>query len=96
MTESEKIKSQLLHIKNTLFEKYPIRSMALFGSAARNELTPTSDIDILVELKHPIGFQFFNLAKELENYLQKPVDLVSRGGIKPAYFAEIEHDLMYV
>lgn len=96
MIESQKIKELLFAIKPELFKRYPISRLAIFGSVARNETTPLSDVDILVEFNKPIGFQFFNLAKELENYLQMPVDLVSRNGIKPSYFAEIEPDLMYV
>ena len=55
-----------------------------------------SDVDILVELNQPIGFAFFDLAKKLETHLQISVDLVSRNVIKPAYFAAIEPDLIYV
>ena len=79
-----------------LSERYPIRRLALFGSVTRNEHTPDSDIDILVEFYKPVGFQFFNLASELEMVLKQSVDLVSRNGIKPAYFAEIEADLIDV
>lgn len=94
--DRQKIQTQLAAIKPILAKQYPIYSMAFFGSVARNEATDTSDIDILVEFNKPIGFQFFSLAKDLESYLQMPVDLVSRNGIKPAYFAAIEPDLIYV
>ncbi len=87
---------QLTAIKPLLSERYPIRKLSLFGSVARNEANPNSDVDILVEFSQPVGFQFFNLAKELEHYLKIPVDLVSRNGIKPAYFATIEPDLIDV
>lgn len=96
MIESQKIKNLLVAIKPELLKHYPISRLAIFGSVARNETTSLSDVDILVEFNKPIGFQFFNLAKELEIYLQMPVDLVSRNGIKPAYFAAIEPDLIDV
>ncbi len=70
--------------------------MALLGSYARNEAGPSSDIDILVEFSQPVGFEFFELAEELEHYLDHPVDLVSKQGIKPAYYAAIEPDLIDV
>ena len=54
------------------------------------------DIDIMVEFSKPVGFQFFELADELENLLQCHVDLVSRNGIKPAYYAEIVNELVDV
>jgi hypothetical protein len=96
MLDPQEIKARLMAIKPTLLARYPIRQLALFGSVARNEAGPKSDVDILVEFSEPIGFQFFNLANDLENYLHLPVDLVSRNGIKPAYFAAIEPDLIDV
>lgn len=94
--DRQKIQTQLAAIKPILAKQYPIYNMAFFGSAARNEATDTCDIDILVECNKPIAFQFFSLAKDLESYLQMPVDLVSRNGIKSVYFAAIEPDLIYV
>lgn len=79
-----------------LAARYPIQRLALFGSYARNEATPDSDVDILVEFSQPVGLQFLELAAELEQLLHTPVDLVSRNGIKPAYFSAIEPDLIDV
>jgi uncharacterized protein len=90
------LQAKLAALRPKLMHKYPIRRMALFGSYARNEAGPSSDIDILVEFSHPVGFEFFDLAQELEHHLGHPVDLVSRQGIKPAYYAAIEPDLIDV
>jgi len=70
--------------------------MALFGSYARSEQTESSDVDIIVEFNGRIGSNFIVLANELEKYLGKKVDLVSRKGIKERYFDTIEQDLIYV
>ena len=61
----------------------PIKKAYLFGSFARNDANKNSDIDILVELDHtePIGMKFFLFKNEIEDLLQKKVDLVSIGGI---------------
>jgi uncharacterized protein len=96
MTTAETINARLAAIKPQLMTRYPIVRLAFFGSVARSEAGPGSDTDILVEFSKPVGFQFFELAEELEQYLQAPVDLVSRQGIKPAYFAAIEPDLIHV
>lgn len=79
-----------------LFAKYPLKSMAIFGSYTRGEETQESDVDVLVELNGPIGIRFLDLNYEIENLLHKKVDLVSKRGIRPVYFAFIEPDLMYV
>ena len=95
-TQPQQIIAKLSASRPALSERYPIKRLALFGSYARDEANPESDIDVLVEFSEPVGFQFFDLAKELEGLLDHSVDLVSRNGIKPAYYAAIEPDLIDV
>ncbi len=56
----------------------------MFGSYARGEQTSESDIDLLVELKAPLGLKFFKLEKFLEKIFSKKVDLGTLDGLKPA------------
>ena len=79
-----------------LRSRFPIRSMALFGSVSRGEDGPESDVDVLVEFDGPVGMRFFPLAHELADMLGRKVDLVSRGGIKPRYYQAIHPDLLHV
>ena len=59
--------------------RHHITKLSLFGSALRNELTPKSDIDILVEFDHnnvPGFFDLFNMEKELSALLNnRKIDL---------------------
>jgi predicted nucleotidyltransferase len=96
MKTLQDMRSVLLKHKDQLFAEYPIKSMAIFGSFARNEQTESSDLDLMVEFNDKIGIQFIDLADELENYIGLRVDLVSREGIKDRYFQAIKSDLMYV
>jgi predicted nucleotidyltransferase len=82
--------------KKNLLKKYPIKSLAIFGSYSRNEQNEKSDLDILVEFDNKIGMGFIDLADELENSLHLKVDLVSKKGIKERYFQAIKSDLIYV
>jgi predicted nucleotidyltransferase len=95
-----KTKEEILEIlrahKQSLVSRYPISSIALFGSYARNEATTTSDIDIMVELKQPVGLEFLDIAYELEAVFKQKVDLVSKAGVKPRYFEFLKKDLIYV
>jgi predicted nucleotidyltransferase len=75
--------------KEELFKKYPLKSMALFGSYSRGEETA-------VELSVPDGMAFIRLSHELEEIIKIKVDLVSKGGIKERYMKAIENDLLYV
>jgi hypothetical protein len=61
-----------------------VKSLALFGSAARNEASAASDVDLLVEFDRPVGlFHFIDVKDYLENLLGCRVDLVTRDALKP-------------
>lgn len=66
-------------------EQMGIKSLALFGSVARNEAKPDSDIDLLIEFypdKSPRGLAFFDVQYHLEKILGKNVDLVQPNYLK--------------
>lgn len=65
-----------------LASQFKVSNLALFGSFARDEQTPTSDVDLLVSFAEPIGFGFMHLADRLEDLLGRSVDLVASDGIK--------------
>lgn len=96
MTSTQKLTRELSELKIHLKRRYPIASMALFGSYARNEQTPNSDIDILVEFNGRMGSNFIDLAGEIEKALDIKVNLVSKKGIKKQYYKAIESELIYV
>lgn len=96
MKNLAQIQDVLSSRKGEIFQRYHVKNMAIFGSYARNEQKKTSDLDILVEFKSPIGVEFIDLANYLESILKLRVDLVSRNGIKAKYYKEIKSDLKYV
>lgn len=58
--------------------------IAVFGSYVRNEETPDSDIDVLVDFKQPITlFDFAGYQIELQEKIGKKIDLVMEGGMNP-------------
>ena len=61
-------------------------SLAVFGSVVRNESTPQSDIDLLVEFDRDVGlFHLFEIQHRLEEIIGvQKVDLIQRGAIHPA------------
>jgi uncharacterized protein len=96
MKTREEILAGLGAAKSDLQERFRVRTLALFGSYARNQQTERSDVDILVEVDPSIGLGFVSLAEELERRLQEPVDLVSSRAVKPNRRRLIEPDLIYV
>jgi predicted nucleotidyltransferase len=76
-----------------------VRRIALFGSVARGEDTPESDIDILVQLKPPgerpsLGLKWFGLEEELRQVLGREVELVSEETLSPYVRPYVEEDLV--
>jgi predicted nucleotidyltransferase len=66
------------------------RNVRVFGSAARGDAGPASDIDLLVEMEPGRSLlDFVRLWQELEDLLGVRVDLVSEGGISPYLREEI-------
>ena len=57
--------------------QHHIRRLAVFGSALRNDFSPGSDVDILVEFEkeHVPGFAFFSMQDELSEIIGRKVDL---------------------
>lgn len=82
------------------FETKPVLKAYLFGSNVRNEATSSSDVDILVDLDYSqrIGLLFVQMKFDLEQILNKPVDLVSSNAlskyIKP--IVDKEKKVIYV
>ncbi|MBV6395356.1 MAG: hypothetical protein HFACDABA_00932 [Anaerolineales bacterium] len=66
-----------------------IRKLAFFGSVLRDDFSPQSDVDVLVEFKKgkTPGFAFFGMQEELSKILQRKVDLNTPGFLNK-YFRE--------
>ena len=57
-------------------ERFHLRRIGLFGSVVRGEANAGSDVDIWVELDPLTPFATVHLKRELEELLQRPVDLI--------------------
>ncbi|MFT4152710.1 nucleotidyltransferase family protein [Parafilimonas sp.] len=82
--------------KEQLLKNYPIKTLGLFGSVVRNDFTPESDIDVIVEFTRPVGMEFIELAEDLEKIFHRKVDLVSRKGLRTQTFDFIKEEIQYV
>lgn len=77
--------------RNELREKFGVKSLALFGSVARDKTKDTSDVDLLIEFDRSITlFDLVAVQRHLENLLGvDKVDLVMRDAIFPAIRKDI-------
>jgi predicted nucleotidyltransferase len=61
-----------------------VQEISIFGSVARGEAGPDSDVDVLVELGPGIGlFRFVDIRDRLSEILGRPVDMATPDGLKP-------------
>ncbi len=90
------IENKLKGLKPFLRQKYFVEKIGYFGSYARSEQNQDSDIDILVSLKKPLGWEFFDLQEFLENELKLKVDLVSEKALKEQLRQIILNSVKYV
>jgi len=72
-----------LGANETKIKSFGVRSLSLFGSSARDQDSPASDLDFVVEFERKSFDAYMDLKFFLEDLFGKPVDLVLADGIKP-------------
>lgn len=75
-----------------------IRRAAIFGSIARGEQRPDSDIDILVEFEPGAEgsiYDYMNLKEYIAGLFDGPVDVIDCGALKPHLRAPVARDTLY-
>jgi hypothetical protein len=68
----------------TLCKEHKVERLRVFGSAARGEERPDSDIDLLVDFLGPVGFfELIELEEDLTRFFGRSVDLLTERGLSP-------------
>ena len=97
MMNREKLLQRLREHKDELQRRFGVKSLAVFGSVARGEAGPDSDVDILVEFESRATFdRYMGLKFFLEDLLGRQVDLVTRKALKPRLRPYVEREAIYV
>ena len=95
--KKNEILSFLEEHREEIRHKFGVTKLGLFGSYARNEEKPNSDIDIAIELESQNSFRsFFSLLYFLENGLKNKVDLGIEHSLKPVVKKQILKEMIYV
>lgn len=95
MKRLQEIQNILKSNEAILSNRYKVKKIGVFGSYVRGEENNQSDIDILVELYEPIGWEFIDLKEYLETILGNPVDLVTNKALKPLIRDDILEEVVY-
>jgi predicted nucleotidyltransferase len=83
-----------------LHSLYGVFKIGLFGSFARGNPGPESDVDIIVEFDRPIGMQFMDFSDYLQVLFNRRVDVLTLAGINgirnQKIAEEIRKSILYV
>ena len=83
--------------KTVLVQRFGVADIALFGSTARGEATPDSDMDILVHFDGPADWRrYFGVQFYLEDLTGLPIDLVTDKALRPELRPYVEREAIYV
>jgi len=88
---------KILRQNQTEISAYGVKSLALFGSVARSEARPDSDVDLLVEFDRPVGlFGLVALQRRLEELLGCPVDIGTPDSLKASIRSRVLEECIHV
>ena len=95
MTREEIVRTLKVHVADVA--SFGVRRLALFGSVARGEDLPNSDVDVLVAFEGETTFdRYFDLKFWLEDLLGRSVDLVTEKSLRPELAPEVRKDALHV
>ena len=81
----------------TILKKHGVKKIAIFGSYARNEQTPDSDIDIIAEFSDGISLlELVGIEQELKEALEQNVDLLTENAISPYLIDSIKKEMKVI
>jgi predicted nucleotidyltransferase len=95
--QRDEILRVLAQFRDRRAQEFGITRIGIFGSLARGEATDASDVDVVVELERPDLLLLVGIKQELEELLQRPVDVVRyRERMNPFLKKRILRDAVYV
>ena len=86
----------LLEGQHESIREFGVKELGIFGSFARNEQRPDSDVDVLVDLQRHTFRDYMGLLSFLETLFGRRVDLVMKDTIKPIIRDRILKETVYV
>ena len=97
MMKRSKVLEVLTRVKPDLASRFGVVQLSVFGSTARDEAQPDSDVDILVSFDGPATSQkYFGVQFHLEDALECPVDLVTEKALRQELRPFIEQEAVSV
>lgn len=84
---------QILNERRDILAKYRVRRVGVFGSFARKEQLPGSDVDLVVEFEYPSLDNFMGLTSSLERLFGRKVDILTPAGVESIRIKEVADEI---
>lgn len=91
-----RIPKLLKRLKPELHRKYGVTRIGCFDCYIDRHHNLLRDINVIVELEKPLGWDFFELKEFLERKLEVHIDILTERAIKPALRDEIMEEIIFV
>jgi uncharacterized protein len=96
MKSKTEIIEKLSELKPILSKKYNVKSIGLFGSFSDDTFNDDSDIDLLVELNEPTGWNIISLEIFLEEAFNRKIDLITKNAIREPLRNSIYSNIQFI
>lgn len=96
MLTAKEIEDTLRALQPYLAEQFSVKRIGYFGSYMEQTQSEASDLDIVVEFSHPIGWKFFTLEKLLEEKFGLKIDLVTSNALISQLHERILSQVVYI
>ena len=74
-----------------------VKRLGVFGSVAKGDDHPASDVDLIVQFKHPVGmFELIEFEERVEKLLGRSVDLGTEASLHPLIRTNVIRDLKII
>lgn len=93
--EGHRLLRQLRAAAPEMKERFGVRKIGVFGSAARGDAGPESDVDVLVEFEDPAFDRYMDLKFYLEDLFGRPCDLVLEESLKEGLRGSVMGEVLY-
>lgn len=90
---SKKEIMKVLDKNKQMLLKYDVKKIGLFGSFARNEQKPESDIDFFVEFEKPSFDNFMGVSSYLENLFGRKIEILTPAGVESIRIKQIKEEI---
>lgn len=88
---------RVLLANREIFRKYKVNKVGIFGSYLTGKARKKSDVDLLVEFEEVIDlFEFVHLADEIQQILERKVDLATPDAVKPYLRPKIMNEVEWI